>query len=205
MKKIYMIIIGLFCLGLTFGMGYTAYADEVSSAVETVTVTVDPNIGVQPLAMAVDAGTIQTGNFSALLTFRIDANSEQVGMMIEASGLYKGADPTSTMVTPIPVNSSVPVMVMPTYGNAMNNMPNELPWTETVGDPIQGFPTIQTQTVDFESAENGTYSQNVSYQISYNQDDPEKPIGQYTGKVRLTVMLIGSPDFLEHIKHVKAL
>jgi hypothetical protein len=192
MKRFMIVVISLMCLGLA--VGTSAIAHDSGQATADVVVQVAANIAVQAATPLVSAGTIESGDFPATFVFTIDANKEQVKMMMEASGLYKGDDPTSTIVKPIPIETSGPggaVQVIPTYGNALSPHKNILDWQggAVAGAAIGLFPTIASETVAFESAQNGDYSQDVTYVITYNQDDPEKPIGEYSGKVRLTVLL----------------
>ena len=48
-----------------------------------------------------------------------------------------------------------------------------------------GFLGLQTDYIGFESSQPGYFSQNVFVTVAWNQDDPEKPQGQYSGLVTL--------------------
>jgi len=185
MKRFILLAICVTCLGLAV---VPAYAEMSGSAQSTVLVTVNPNIAVRANASAVNVGSIQRGMFWADVSFRIDANEEAINMFVEASDLWKGSDPAGTEVAPIPVMSSMAVAITPQYGNEMDAGDNAANW-EGTGEAIGSFPTSKTETVTFESSQDGHYSQDVSYRIFYNQDDNEKPQGEYGGKVRLTVLL----------------
>ena len=185
MKRLFMLVLCLMFLGLA---AVPAYADTSGSATASVIVTINPNMAVGVVTPIVDAGTVQTGAFAANLVFRVDANTEAVKMFLEASSLYKGDDPLNTEVAPIPLKTSVPVLISPQYGNRMGALPNEAAWNGA-GALIGAYPTTSTETVQFESSQNGHYSQNVGYKITYTQPDPEKPQGQYSGKVKLTILL----------------
>ena len=50
---------------------------------------------------------------------------------------------------------------------------------------IDGFPGMQTETLSFESAQNNHFSQQVDLVVTWTQDDPEKPMGEYSGKVKM--------------------
>lgn len=185
MKRYLLLALCVALLGLAY---VPAYAETQGSATASVIVTINPNVAVGVLSPIVDAGTVQMGPFVADLRFRIDANTEAVKMFLEGSSLYKGDDPLNTEVAPIAILISKPVAITPQFGNRMGALPNEAAWVGA-GTLIGAYPTIATETVEFESSQNGHYSQDVGYRVTYTQPDPEKPQGQYSGKVRLTVLL----------------
>jgi hypothetical protein len=168
-------------------------ADEFSSASTRVFVTVNPNVGVDADLAVWDLGTVQTGDFSAVITWRVDANSQFLDLALEASNLYKGDDPLNDEVAPIPLNLSDEAEVDPANGNESNSGDNLLDWTGGTGE-IDSYPTFLTEFGNFESSQNGHFSQSVVTTIYYSQDDPEKPQGQYSGVVRLLAMIPGSAD-----------
>jgi hypothetical protein len=187
MKRFLVLIVGLLFVGLAFT---PAHADQSNSAVATVLVNISPNIAVGVTSPIVDMGSFQTGDIQTVVQFRVDANQQQIFMYLEASDLYKGGDPTSTDVAPIRLNTSQPAWLIPANGNKMGGGPNTLAWL-TTGSPIDGFSTQATEQGQFESAQNGRFSQLVTAKWLYTQPDPEKPAGQYSGKVRLTAMIQG--------------
>jgi len=185
MKKCLGLILGLI---LVCGAFVPAYAETSGSALASVLVTVNPNIAVKTNTAIVDAGTVQTGDFAATLSFRIDANVEAVKMFVEGSSLYKGDDPVNVTVDPIAIKLSKPVGITPQFGHRMGGLADEANW-DGAGALIGAYPTTKTETVQFESSQNGHYSQDVLFKITYNQPDPEKPMGQYSGKIRLNVLI----------------
>jgi hypothetical protein len=188
MKKLSIIGLGLLLIGLAIT---PAYADLNGSASSSVYVDVNPNIGVLPGAAAVSAGTVQTGKFNAQLTFRIDANMEQINMFVEASDLYKGDYTASPIVPPILLDRATTAKIAAQFGNRVNALPNEAAWGAAGGGANIGtYPTAKTEEVKYESAQSGHFSQNVVITIGYIQPDPEKPMGNYSGKVRLTAFLV---------------
>ena len=85
-----------------------AYADTEARACRTVFATIDPNVSLIPSStLEINAGTYQTGDITAQVGFRVDANKEQVEFYVEASELFKGADPTDATVAPIPLKGGV--------------------------------------------------------------------------------------------------
>ena len=168
-----------------------AYADCVGDASANVYVKVDPNVAVSCDDPYVDAGTVQMGDFFALVKFRVDANLQYVYLYAEATELWKGDDPNGTEVAPIPLNLSNGVTIEPTNANAMGEEDNVADFLSAAPDTsIDAYPAFKTEMVCFESSQNNHFSQDVTLTVWWTQDDPEKPTGEYSGKVRLTCVLI---------------
>jgi len=184
MKQIMIVAIAMLAV---VALATPIFADTNGSATVNVAVTVNPNVSVKPMFANVNAGTVQTGSFSAFCQFMIDANSEQVAFQVDASALYKGDDPTTTII--IPVNLSCPVLVQPLNGNALLPHSNCLAFTGT-GPTVGNFATSQTEVVTYESSQAGTFSQEVDVTVMYLQSNPQLPQGQYTGVVQLIATLL---------------
>ena len=172
---------------LAFGVG--ANADLQNSAVANVRVLVSPNVSIAPVSPNIDAGSVQTGPFTASIDFTVDANKQEVSFFAEASDLFKGDDPTNTTVAPLPVNLSTGVLVTPANGNATHGHGNTMAFIGSTGGVVNGFPTHMTETVQFSSSQNNHFSQNVNVKVAYTQPDPEQPTGEYSGVVRLTAIV----------------
>ena len=174
----------LFALVASTGI---AIADPSSSATAHVYMNIDPNISVQAIDANVNAGTLQTGDRSVPITFRIDANTEAVSMSTLVTKLYKGDDPRNTDVSPIPVNLSDGVVMEPTNANPINGGSNVAQYTGTgsVTNDKGTFDGHLTQQITFESSQNGHFSQNVEITPTWTNEDNEKPQGQYSGYVVL--------------------
>ena len=142
---------------------------------------VDPNIAVRALAASVDAGTVQVGEFSATVPFRVDANTEAVNIWVACSQLYKGNDPAGTEVAPIGLFNGV--KIAPTNANPVKGGSNVAGYAGP-GEVVEGFPTLVTNSIVFESSQNGHFSQDVAVTCSWFQNDPEKPMGEYSGVVK---------------------
>jgi hypothetical protein len=136
----------------------------------------------------VDAGTVQTGEFCATITFRVDANLQQVCLLVEASPLYKGDDPNGEEVPPIPLDLSSGVEISPTNAYPLGGRDKIASYLED--SMIGNFPAKKTESICYESSQNNHFSQDVLVTVCWNQDDPEKPTGEYSGKVRLTALLL---------------
>jgi hypothetical protein len=167
------------------------FADTGASATVNVQVTVNPNVSLTPINATVNAGTVQTGTFFAFCQFEVDANNEQVSFQVAASALYKGDDPTTSII--IPVNLSMPPLVQPVNGNPLNFASPNLCYTSSVCT-VAGFPAQMTINQAYESSQNGVFSQEVDVTVYYLQNNPELPTGQYSGVVQLVATLLPKVD-----------
>ncbi|MBL7048480.1 MAG: hypothetical protein ISR96_02990 [Nitrospira sp.] len=185
MKK--MIILSLVLV--LAGFVGVSQADLTGDATAHVFAVVNPNVTMSTNTPIVDAGSIQTGDFTATINFGVHANKEAVTLFVEASPLFKGDDPLNSEVLPIPLNFSEGVVIDPANANPMagaDNIADYLGAGANIGD----FPTAVTEAIEFESSQNNRFSQDVLVIVTYNQDDPEKPMGEYSGAVRLTALLM---------------
>ncbi len=182
MKKLIAVIMGL----MVVGTASVCFADTENSAVAKVYVKVDPNVAIRPLTAIVNAGSVQVGLFSADVLFRVDANKESVQFFAAASPLYKGDDPKNSEVAPIPLANGA--VIQPTNANPIAGGTNVAQYV--LPTTIDEFPAQQTEAIIFESSQGGHFSQDVNVKFSWNQSDPEKPMGEYSGKVKLTALLL---------------
>ena len=189
MKRIVLLLLPVILLVAT-----TVHGDAEGMATAHVYVVVDPNVTVGVMTATVNAGTVQTGDFTATIQFRVDANKESICLSAAASPLFKGDDPTGAEVPPIPLNMSAGILIAPTNANPLANGNSTASYTSEAVD-IDGFPGIGTEAICYESSQNGHFSQDVFVTVTWNQDDPEKPTGEYSGKVKLLALLLpGTPD-----------
>jgi hypothetical protein len=178
-----------------------AYADMENAATCHVFVDVDANIGVMPVMPYFDLGSVQTGIFTGIIPFQIDANTEQVRLAAAASHLYKGNvyNPDSLWVEPImlcmeTIDEELPgITIVAHAGNPVGGASNHALYTQQTD--VCGYPGWLTSSIVFESAQNNHFSQLVDLYVNWNQDDPEKPMGEYSGCVGLYawVVLPGGP------------
>jgi hypothetical protein len=187
MKNLAYLLAVLAVVGLTTA----TYADLESAAVAKVYATVNPNVAVNYDNGVVDAGTIQTGLIYADIIFRLDANKESVLIFVEASDLWKGDDPTNNEVLPIPLAAAEGAVIDPANANPLGSGSNVASFIGT-GSDVMGFPTQLSATIGFESSQNNRFSQDVTVTVAWDQDDDEKPMGEYSGVVKLTSMIIPS-------------
>ena len=182
MKKILVVFMSLMlCL---FAFAPVAFSDTEDNAIAEMNVTVDPNITVGDNPGDVQM-SVQVGDVSGTFVFQVDANMQYVDIQVGASNLYKADDPNSE-VDPILVNEGAGVDVTPTSGEGAI-----LAFNSPTGYEIDGFPAVMTHTGTFESSQNGHFSQPVDVTVTWNQDDPEKPQGDYSGFVQFYCMMVG--------------
>jgi hypothetical protein len=157
-------------------------------------VDVIPNVAVMAMQPVVDLGSIQTGVFSGTIPFRVDANTERVRIWGAVTKLYKGdlgGPPDSLDVEPIKIQFLSTLGIYPHNGNPVGGEDNEaVYYTLFFVDGLQGY---MAQPIVFESAQNGHFSQQVDLVARWEQADPEKPMGEYSGKVRIFTEVVLPP------------
>lgn len=161
----------------------SAMADTEGMATAFVFVNVNPNVAVGVITPNVDLFTVQTGIFCGEIIFRIDANSEQVCLAVGPTYLYKGCDPTDPTVPPILIALDEGVLIEPTDASPFNGGSNVADYLFEFN--FNGFIGMQTEFICFESSQPGYFSQDVFVSVWWDQDDPERPQGQYCGYVTL--------------------
>jgi hypothetical protein len=165
-----------------------ARAQTQSTTVSNVQAAVPPSVAVAAIQPTWDLTVLQTGSFSATLTWQIEANVPSVQMMVEASDLFRADDPTNTDVAPIPLDTDRPVVIAAEHATPVAGGSDRVVWVGP-GTPIGAFPTSRTETVTFESSQPFIFRQTVSTQIFFNQREAVKPAGTYTGRVKLATMI----------------
>ena len=184
-------LIGLASGLLIVGMAAICSADTISSATSRVHVKVNPDVAVSLVTPTVDLGEIQRGLINGRVDFRVDANQQYVQLSVAASNLYKGDHPLYAGP-----DAGAPILVVPTASIQPENGSNPATGQSTVsvallnGTTIGNFPASESDPVVFESAANGHFSQVVHTSFAWNQDQVEKPAGDYSGVVRLTAALL---------------
>jgi hypothetical protein len=195
MKHISTVILNLLICGLAFT---PASAGTQSAALAQLQMTVAPNIAVSSTTSTLNFGSIQTGGFYFPLAWNVQANVEQVYLMLEASNLYKGDDASLTDTTKIiGLDSGRPADVVPANGNAVMQGStahrNVLAWTGGPGAGIPGnpatFPTVKSEVWAFESSQLSDFSQIVNTNIYYKGPILQQAQGVYSGRVRFTAFI----------------
>ena len=169
----------IFCLIIA----QSAFADIDSDASAHVYVRVNPNLAVGVIDTNVDLGSVQMGDFSATITFRVEANVNDIWIWTAVSDLYKGDDPYNLTVDPLPVLQSEGVLIEPAHARPAAGASNIAAYNGP-GD-INGFPGHMTESINFESSQISRFSQDVDLTIFWTQPNPEQPQGEYSGLVKM--------------------
>jgi hypothetical protein len=151
-------------------------------------VRVDPTLLVGETNQGTSLGRIGMGEVCGTLQWRIDANQENVRFTVGASDLWKGGDPRQPGARPIPLLREGGVEMDVEYGGPIRGQDRYARFT---GQTTQGgFPMFVTESITFTSSQAGRFSQYVTTSLCWNQSDPEKPKGQYSGIVYLWVVVL---------------
>jgi hypothetical protein len=180
---------------LLFVSGVVCSEDQAvggTSAVSHVYVDVDPNIAVNAILDNVDLGSIQVGEIPGTIPFRVDANTEKVRIWGAVTKLYKGDDPDAGLVPPIGFLADSGIEFYAYLGNPTEGQDNLADFIGLYNPPdgIDGWTAYETESIVFESAQPGHFSQQVDMVVHWNQDDPEKPMGEYSGKVMMLAEIV---------------
>lgn len=187
MKRALLVLPALL-LVTTLVCGSYGNSEVIGSATANVIVNVVANIAVGIYNPNVDAGEVREGPFSALIVFRVDANMEQLCLYVDATPLYKGnIYSLEGEVPPIPLDLSAGVLIDPILASPMDFASNIAQYSTALSpEEMYDIPlAMRTNTICFESSQDNHFSQEVIVVVTWNQDDPEKPVGEYSGKVRL--------------------
>ncbi len=151
-------------------------------------VNVDANIAIMPLDAHFDMGSIQTGVFTGTIPFRIDANTQKVRIWTAASKLYKGDVFENPEVDAIFFEYNSGVEIYAEMGTPVGGADNR---ADFIGlHQIDDYPGYETERIVFESAQNNHFSQRVDMVVHWDQDDPERPIGEYSGRVKMLAEVV---------------
>lgn len=166
-----------------------SFADQEASSTKRVVASVKPNIGVG--AANPTPAEIQTGRFNIKIPYRIDANTQFIKITVVVTNLYKADDPNSQYSIPPsgPSSGRDGVGVVPANGNESGGAGDNFLLFTGSGD-IGAFRGRQTETGTFESSQRGVFSQDVIVTAWWLQNDPEFPIGDYSGFVKLTAAVV---------------
>ena len=111
------------------------------------------------------------------------SNTNLVTMFVEATALYLGGDTFNPEVDPIPLNESSGVDINPA-GSTILEGENPARYIGD-GDSVDSYPSRKTDAISFESSNAFSFNHSTGVTVTWNQDDPSKPSGQYFGKIRL--------------------
>jgi len=196
------VVVVLLAMGSTVVMGQAIEA----SATRDVYATVTPGLTVVPgPSGSVDIGSVGgVGTLTGTVEFNVHANVQEVDFYVVATCLYKGDDPFSEYIIPV---AGPGCTVDPALGNAVQPADNDLIWTSetlisanaiddgtvTVSNTanllFNSMLASQSEQQEFESGQNNRFSQNVDVIVTWEQIQPELPVGVYSGFVKLVGVL----------------
>jgi hypothetical protein len=181
-----MVVMALAMLGLLSPVGASAeYYDE---DMLKVTVRIQPNIAVEA-GPDVDMTALQAGEVSGDFPFRVESNSQEIEISVQASHLYKGSDPNSLNMIELSKNEQAEIFV-----KGANPRPYKGTFSRAV-DVHGGFRGYVADPVIMESGDRGFFSNDMEIGLTWTNNDPELPVGQYTGYVKVIgVVLPGSEE-----------
>ncbi|MFH1689092.1 MAG: hypothetical protein ABIE42_02505 [Candidatus Eisenbacteria bacterium] len=182
-QTLLLLMLAVFVTGVTG----TTFAETDDDAVTAVFVRVLPTMVVEPGASFFDMGRVGVGEIRGYMPFVVDSNVQTVAFMASASLLFKGADAVDPEVPPIDLLADAGVSFSIADGGPTGGHDNIAAFTDLCD--VNGFPGLETEWVEFESSQNNRFSQGVIMEVTWIQDDPEKPRGEYTGFVELFAMV----------------
>jgi hypothetical protein len=176
---------------LLLGGAPPSEADEIAHATVRVFVYVQPNIAVIPTVPTVDLGSVQTGLISGQVPFRVESNSQNIRFSAAATHLFKGGTATGTSalgVEPIQLGRGAGIRFDAAQASPVHGANDVLHYVGPETE-VAGLLGLVTRSMEFESSQNNRFSQEVNLEVTWNQNDPEKPTGEYSGSVVLWAMV----------------
>lgn len=189
MKRTLRYILGCLTLSIAISQSLLGYAQQTSSTVSKVSVTVVPSINVEGPNHAVDLGTYGIGDISAAIEFQVQTNSPQIRVSVAATPLFKGDNPKTSVVEPISLDQSGGIEIYaaakraPGIANHMAKFIGEV-------EAIDGFPALGTETIILESSPNQPAGQPVIVNVVWVQSGTNKPQGRYGGRIKLVAFVM---------------
>lgn len=166
-------------------MAGTASAELMDEDMLKVTVHIEPSIAVKA-GQDAELSALQTGEVEGALQFRIDSNSQEIDLSVQASHLYKGGDPNSEYILQLSQNGGAVIHVVggnPTqYTGQFNSQVNV----------YSGFMGYGAEPVRMESGDSGRFSNDLEIDLTWNNDEDALPVGDYIGYVKVIGVVV--PD-----------
>jgi hypothetical protein len=130
----------------------------------------------------VDLGNVGVGPVTGTIVFSVNPNMQQVNLWVAATDLYRRkADGSLDLLNPkICLLTATPAQVV---SGGADNM---LAWTTATTPPVEGLPATRTESSSFE------FPQEVVVTVQWDQSDPELPVGEYSGFVKLVAEVDGA-------------
>jgi len=165
-----------------------APGDTRGSASATVRVFIRPTVTVSPHTAVVNLTVSQTGLFSATVRFGVLANVGTVHLAAAATPLYRADDPGGTDASPIPLDLAGGITISPDSATPTSGAGGR---ADYVADTmLDSLPAKSTNAIAFQSSQLNRFDQDVRVTVTWNHSDPARPAGPYSGRVRLTALVM---------------
>jgi len=165
-----------------------AAGENRASATVKIVVRVRPSLSVESASPVVDAGTVDKGDVSASLGFRVKANAGQVALSVAASDLYKADEPGTVVVMPLRLKASAGARIEASSASPAGGSDAVAPFEGP--DRIGAFPALRSRRILFAGSQDHRFDQDVAVNLSWQSADARQPPGDYGGRVSLTAMLM---------------
>jgi len=161
-----------------------------ASATTTAVLDIEPQVAVQPRTPTIRVIHAGTGEIEVTAEFMIGANVPVVDMYVEATDFFfmSGSD-AAPSVAPVPLLESGGVYVQADGATNISGGANPLPFVGR-GDPVEGLESQKTDHVTYQSNEPYAFNHVVAVTVTWIQEDPNKPAGQYAAKIKLTCLAV---------------
>jgi hypothetical protein len=181
-----LIVFGIVWLSCLIMLPIPNYAEEIGSAVTTAALQLDTAIAVQAQLPTINKTHSGSGPIDITANFNVEANINLVQMFVETTPFYLNGVTSNPEVVPIPLHESSGVEILPNGASLVQGQ-NPAGYFGD-GDPIDGYPSRKTDTLSFQSSDT-MFSDSVAVTVTWDQDDPVKPAGQYFAKIKLTCLV----------------
>ena len=165
-------------------------ARNISEATARVVVRIPAHITVSgPAVVAVDLHDHQIGSpIPANVRFLVSANAQEVELQVACTDLYQAGDPTSAHRIPV---AGPGVRITCEHGHAVAGGDALLQWQQSppAGLLPAGWTGAVTEAATFTAAPAAVFSQNIAVEVTWNTTDPDLPLGEYQGYVKLIGLL----------------
>jgi hypothetical protein len=158
----------------------------------TATCKLSPAVAFVSVNPSIEAGSVKVGAISVIGQFAVEANTNRIQLQVVATGLYLNDDPNSHITPPIPLDQVLGLNVASTSGLQGTG---KISWLVN-GNAVIGD-TPATSTDPFALTAPGTsltgIRDNLFFTIVWRQDDSSKPAGSYSGRVKVTALVLPDP------------
>ena len=182
-----MVLLAILVTGaLCFQAALAHTASHTSQAAARVVVQIPAHLTVSgPAVVAVDLHDRPIGSpIPANVRFLVSANAQEVELQVACTDLYQAGDPRSTHRIPV---AGAGVRITCEHGHAVAGGDTLLRWQDSLPAGLlpAGWTGAVTEAATFTASPAATFSQNVAVEVTWNTTDPDLPLGEYQGYVKL--------------------